>query len=337
MQLLVKTLTGKTITLEISPECSIYELKNTINEKASIPVDQQRIIFNGKVLINHKTIKESTLENDSIIYLVLTLNGGNRYNYSKQSMICEHYLWKQEKQRAICITYEYFPYSGKLKYAATIFRRSYIGEQLTEKQIQNHEQTVKRRFEIRPIEIYIDSFLDYDDMLSTIRYEMCYGIGIKCPQLKSFEFCDDSGSEGSVVSEPESLIKYEEHITEKLLNMKHINRIKYYMCEYDSNKPQIQRDIFICFKGSSKSGNILYGACISNYNADSQNDIDAEKHYNTALARLNKAPIYMNIEKEFRSQIKKNAEHREDLMYHIVDNIFNRKNGFLQIKNYNNY
>ena len=78
MQLYVKTLTGKTVSIEVEEGESIEEVKAKIAEKEGIPPEQQRLIFGGQQLQDSKTIDDYDMDDDATLHLVLRLRGGGR-------------------------------------------------------------------------------------------------------------------------------------------------------------------------------------------------------------------------------------------------------------------
>ena len=77
MQLMIKTLTGKKQNFNFDPDNTIMQVKQALQEKEGIDIEQIRLIFQGKQLVDDNTIESYKMEAGSTIHMILQLRGGN--------------------------------------------------------------------------------------------------------------------------------------------------------------------------------------------------------------------------------------------------------------------
>lgn len=76
MQIFVRTITGNTITLDVKPYDSFYDIKFQLEDRTGIPCYQQRVLFSGRQVDDENSLIDYDIESNNTLHITQRLYGG---------------------------------------------------------------------------------------------------------------------------------------------------------------------------------------------------------------------------------------------------------------------
>ena len=107
MHIFVKTLTGKSLTLNVEPTSEISELNTQIESLMGVPSEEQILINNGKSLSGN--LIDCGLQEESEVYLVVDIDGGKK---KKKKKVVAKKKKKHVKKKVKLAVLKYYKVDG---------------------------------------------------------------------------------------------------------------------------------------------------------------------------------------------------------------------------------
>jgi small subunit ribosomal protein S27Ae len=105
MQIFVRTLDDRTLTLNVQSDDTINEIKEIVEQREGIPVDEQRLTLGGISLDDELTVNECHIEEESTLYVLLDLEGGGKKRKKKNYSTPKKNKHKRKKVKLAVLKY----------------------------------------------------------------------------------------------------------------------------------------------------------------------------------------------------------------------------------------
>jgi len=105
MQIFVRTLDDRTLTFDVQPDHTINDVKELVEQREGIPIDEQRLTLGGISLNDELTLDECHIEEESTLYVLLDLEGGGKKRKKKSYNTPKKNKHKHKKVKLAVLKY----------------------------------------------------------------------------------------------------------------------------------------------------------------------------------------------------------------------------------------